>query len=165
MRSLIYPVPDPSLPFLGAHISRRIDGEVLIGPTALIVGARDAYALRTVRGADLLDTLAWPGTWRMLGRWWKTGLTELHRSASARALVHTAARYVPELAPDDAERGPAGVRAQALARDGRLLDDFVFSRTERALHVRNAPSPGATASLAIARHVADEAQEAFGLAR
>jgi L-2-hydroxyglutarate oxidase len=165
VRSLIYPVPDPSLPFLGAHISRRIDGEVLIGPTALIVGARDAYALRSVRRADLLDTLAWPGTWRMLARWWKTGLTELHRSASARALVRAAARFVPELAIADVERGPAGVRAQALARDGNLLDEFVFAHTERSLHVRNAPSPGATASLAIARHVADEAQRAFSLAR
>lgn len=165
VRALIYPVPDPSLPFLGAHVSRRIDGEVLIGPTALIVGARDAYALRTVRRADLLDTLAWPGTWRMLGRWWRTGLTELHRSASARALVRAAARYVPELRAADVQPGPAGVRAQALGRDGRLLDDFVFSRTERALHVRNAPSPGASAALAIARHVADRAQEAFGLAR
>ncbi|HEV2982251.1 MAG TPA: L-2-hydroxyglutarate oxidase [Solirubrobacteraceae bacterium] len=165
VRSLIYPVPDPSLPFLGAHISRRIDGEVLIGPTALIVGARDAYALRTVRGADLLDTLAWPGTWRMLARWWRTGLTELHRSASVGALVRAAARYVPALRADDVERGPAGVRAQALARNGSLLDDFVFSHTERSVHVRNAPSPGASASLAIARHVADEAQQAFGLAR
>jgi L-2-hydroxyglutarate oxidase len=165
VRSLIYPVPDPSLPFLGAHISRRIDGEVLIGPTALLVGARDAYALRTVRRADLFDTLAWPGTWRMLGRWWKTGLTELHRSAFARALVRAAARYVPELAAGDVLRGPAGVRAQALARDGRLLDDFVFSHTERALHVRNAPSPGASAALAIACHVADQAQDTFALAR
>lgn len=165
VRSLIYPVPDPSLPFLGVHISRRIDGEVLIGPTALIVGARDAYALRTVRRTDLFDTLAWPGTWRMLLRWWKAGVTELYRSASFRALVRAVARYVPELALSDVERGPAGVRAQALGRDGSLLDDFVFSRAERSLHVRNAPSPGASASLAIARHVVDTAQEAFGLAR
>jgi L-2-hydroxyglutarate oxidase len=165
VRSLIYPVPDPTLPFLGVHLSRHIDGEVLIGPTALMVGARDAYALRTVRRADLLETLTWPGTWRMLRRWWKTGLTELRRAASARALVRAAALYVPELEPGDVVPGPAGVRAQALARDGRLLDDFVFSRTERALHVRNAPSPGASASLAIARHIADRASDAFGLSR
>jgi (S)-2-hydroxyglutarate dehydrogenase len=164
VHALIYPVPDPSLPFLGVHLSRHIDGEVLIGPTALMVGARDAYRLATVRGADLLDTLAWPGTWRMLRRWWRTGATELHHAASRRALVRAAARYVPALRPEDVQPGPTGVRAQALGRDGTLLDDFVFSATERALHVRNAPSPGASASLAIARHVADEARKLFDLA-
>jgi L-2-hydroxyglutarate oxidase len=163
VRSLIYPVPDPSLPFLGTHLSRRIDGEVLIGPTALIAGARDAYSLATVRRADLLETLAWPGTWRMLRRWWRTGVTELYHAASRAALVRAAARYVPELRTADVQPGPAGVRAQALGRDGRLLDDFQFSVTERALHVRNAPSPGATASLAIARHVSDLAHRLFDL--
>jgi (S)-2-hydroxyglutarate dehydrogenase len=163
VRSLIYPVPDPSLPFLGTHLSRRIDGEVMVGPTALIVGARDAYSLARVRRADVLDTLAWPGTWRMLRRWWRTGVTELHHAASRKALVRAAARYIPELRPADVEPGLAGVRAQALGRDGALIDDFLFSATERALHVRNAPSPAATASLAIARHVADKAREAFDL--
>jgi L-2-hydroxyglutarate oxidase len=160
---LIYPVPDPSLPFLGMHLSRRIDGEVLIGPTALIAAARDGYDIGTVNRADLLAILAWPGTWRMLRRWWRTGVTELHRASSRRAIVRAAARYVPELRLADVQPGPAGVRAQALGRDGRLLDDFLFSRTERALHVRNAPSPGASASLAIARYVADHAQRAFDL--
>ena len=108
----------------------------------------------------LVDTLRWPGTWRMARRWWRTGLTELHRALSPAALTRAAARYVPELEPGDAEPAWAGVRAQAVARDGRLLDDFAFSRTERALHVRNAPSPAATAALAIARHVADEAERA-----
>jgi 2-hydroxyglutarate dehydrogenase len=163
VRSLIYPVPDPALPFLGTHLSRRIDGEVLIGPTALLAGARDAYRLATVRRKDLAETLAWAGTWRMLRRWWRTGATELHHAASRAALVRSAARYVPELRPEDVMPGPAGVRAQALARDGKLLDDFLFSVTERALHVRNAPSPGATASLAIARHVADQAHALFDL--
>jgi L-2-hydroxyglutarate oxidase len=163
VRSLIYPVPDPSLPFLGVHLTRRIDGEVLIGPTALMVGARDAYRLGTVRRRDLLDTLGWPGTWRMLARWWSTGVSELRHAALRSAFVHAAARYVPELQVSDVEPSFAGVRAQALGRDGRLVDDFVFSRTERALHVRNAPSPAATSSLAIARHVADEAERAFGL--
>jgi 2-hydroxyglutarate dehydrogenase len=163
VRSLIYPVPDPELPFLGAHVSRRIDGEVLIGPTALLVGARDGYTLGRARLSDMRDTLAWPGTWRMLSRWWRTALGELHRAASRRALVRAAARYVPELEGREVLRGPAGVRAQALTRDGRLLDDFLFSHTERALHVRNAPSPGATASLAIARHIADQAHAAFDL--
>jgi (S)-2-hydroxyglutarate dehydrogenase len=161
VRSLIYPVPDPSLPFLGVHLTKHIDGQVLIGPTALMAGARDAYSLATVHRQDLLDTLSWPGTWRMLARWWTTGLTELRHAAMRSAFVRAAARYVPELQLADVEPAFAGVRAQALARDGRLVDDFVFSHTERALHVRNAPSPAATSSLAIARHVADEAQRVF----
>lgn len=163
VRSLIYPVPDPSLPFLGVHLTKHIDGEVLIGPTALMVGARDAYRLARVRRRDLLDTLAWPGTWRMLARWWRTGVTELRHAALHSAFARAAARYVPELRAADLHPAFAGVRAQALARDGRLVDDFVFSRTERALHVRNAPSPAATSSLAIARHVAEEAERAFDL--
>jgi L-2-hydroxyglutarate oxidase len=163
VRSLIYPVPDPSLPFLGVHLTRRIDGEVLVGPTALLAGARDAYTIGRVRTKDLRDTLAWPGTWRMMSRWWRTGLTELHHAALRTALVRAAARYVPELRPQDVQPAFAGVRAQALARDGRLIDDFVFSATPRALHVRNAPSPAATSSLAIARHVAEQAERAFGL--
>ena len=163
VRSLIYPVPDPSLPFLGVHLTKHIDGDVLIGPTALLAGARDAYSLGTVRRRDLIDTLAWPGTWRMLARWWATGVTELRHAALRSAFVRAAARYVPELRPSDVEPAFAGVRAQALGRDGRLVDDFIFSATDRALHVRNAPSPAATSSLAIARHVADEAERTFGL--
>ena len=161
VRSLIYPVPDPALPFLGVHLTKHIHGEVLIGPTALMAGARDAYRLSTVRPRDLRDTLAWPGTWRMLARWWGTGVTELRHAALRSAFVRAAARYVPELGVGDVESSFAGVRAQALARDGRLVDDFVFSRTERALHVRNAPSPAATSSLAIGRHISDVAAEAF----
>lgn len=163
VRALIYPVPDPSLPFLGVHLTKHIDGDVLIGPTALLAGARDAYELTRVRRADLRDTLAWPGTWRMLARWWTTGVTELRHAALRSAFVRAAARYVPELRTDDVEPAFAGVRAQALGRDGRLVDDFVFSATERALHVRNAPSPAATSSLAIARHVAEEAERGFAL--
>ncbi len=163
VRALIYPVPDPSLPFLGVHLTRHIDGQVLIGPTALMVLARDAYRLGRVRGEDTLATLRWPGTWRMLAHWWRPALTELHHAASRQAFVRAAARYVPELRRDDVQPAFAGVRAQALARDGRLVDDFAFSATPRALHVRNAPSPAATSSLAIARHVADHADDAFGL--
>ncbi len=163
VRSLIYPVPDPALPFLGVHLTRRIDGEVLIGPTALLAGARDAYALKRVRSEDVRETIAWPGTWRMIGRFWRTGLSELHHAALRAALVRAAARYVPELRVEDVRPAFAGVRAQALGRDGRLIDDFVFSATPRALHVRNAPSPAATSSLAIARHVVGEAARAFGL--
>jgi 2-hydroxyglutarate dehydrogenase len=163
VRSLIYPVPDPSLPFLGVHLTKHIGGEVLIGPTALMAGARDAYRLSRVRGQDLLDTLTWPGTWRMLAHWWRTGVTQLRYAAMRAAFVAAAARYLPELRVEDVQPAFAGVRAQALGRDGRLVDDFVFTRTARALHVRNAPSPAATSSLAIARHVADEAERAFGL--
>jgi L-2-hydroxyglutarate oxidase len=165
VRSLIYPVPDPSLPFLGVHLTKHIDGEVLIGPTALLAGARDAYRLRKVRRGDLLDTLAWPGSWRMFRRWWRTGLTELGHATLRSTLVRAAARYVPELQAQDVEPAFAGVRAQALERDGRLVDDFVFSATSRALHVRNAPSPAATSSLAIGRYVAGEAERGFGLER
>ena len=145
VRSLIYPVPDPRLPFLGVHLSRHIDGEVTIGPTALLLGG-----------------LGWPGTWRLMTRFWRTGLTELRHAASRATLARAASRYVPELEPRDVLPGPSGVRAQAVARDGSLLDDFAFSETERALHVRNAPSPAATASLAIARLVADRAALHFG---
>jgi L-2-hydroxyglutarate oxidase len=162
VRSLIYPVPHP-LPFLGVHLTKHISGDVLIGPTALIVGARDAYSLGSIRREDALATLSWPGTWKMLASWWRTGIVELRHAAQRSALVRVAARYVPELEVGDVEPAFAGIRAQALGRDGRLVDDFVFSRTERALHVRNAPSPAATSSLAIARHVADKARQAFGL--
>ncbi len=165
VRSLIYPTPDPSLPFLGVHLTRHLDGDVMIGPTALVVGARDAYDLRKLRLADLRDTLTWPGTWRMLGRTWPAALGELRRSVSRGALVAAARRLVPALTLEDVERRSsfAGVRAQALARDGRLLDDFAFSAGARALHVRNAPSPAATALLAIARHVCEQAERGLAL--
>jgi 2-hydroxyglutarate dehydrogenase len=165
VRTLIYPVPDPRLPFLGVHLTRHVDGNVLVGPTALLAPARDAYRLRDARARDIADALRWPGTWRMARRFWRTGIEELRYAASRRALVSAARRYVPELTTADVEDGPAGIRAQALARDGRLVDDFVFSHTGRALHVRNAPSPAATSALAIARLIADRADQAFGLAR
>ena len=158
VRSLIYPVPDPRLPFLGVHLSRHVDGEVLVGPTALLAGARDAYSLARVRPRDLAATLTWPGSWRMFRRWWRTGYTEMRYAASRGAFVRAAQQYVPELEPGDVEPAFAGVRAQALGRDGRLVDDFVFSETGGALHVRNAPSPAATSALAIARLVADRAE-------
>jgi (S)-2-hydroxyglutarate dehydrogenase len=145
VRSLIYPVPDPSLPFLGVHLSRHIDGHVSLGPTALL-------APRSAR--DLI----WPGTIRMAARWWRTGITEIRHAVSRRALARAAADYVPEIGPADFDGGFAGKRAQAVGRDGKLVDDFVVSETERALHVRNAPSPAATSSLALARLIADRAE-------
>jgi 2-hydroxyglutarate dehydrogenase len=156
VRANVYPVPDPELPFLGAHLTRTLGGEVLVGPSALLAPARDAYRLATVRGRDLAETMRWPGTWRLMRRHWRAGLRELRHAASRRAFVAEAARLVPSLRGATADPGPAGVRAQALGRDGRLVDDFVLHRTERAIHVRNAPSPAATSSLALARLVADE---------
>ncbi|MGI8945079.1 MAG: L-2-hydroxyglutarate oxidase [Thermoleophilaceae bacterium] len=162
VRSLIYPVPDPALPFLGVHLTRHAGGDVLVGPTALLAGARDAYALGRVRREDVYSTLSWPGSWRMLRRYWRAGLTEVGHAASRRAFVRAAAAYVPALTVEDVEPAFAGVRAQALARDGKLVDDFVVHATERALHVRNAPSPAATSSLALAGLIADRVQEGMG---
>ena len=163
VRSLIYPVPDPELPFLGVHLTKHIGGDVLVGPTALLAPARAAYRLREANLADLAATAAWPGTWRMARRWWRTGLDELRYALSVPALTRAAAAFVPELHAGDVEPAFAGIRAQALDRRGRLVDDFVFSETERALHVRNAPSPGATSSLAIAAMIADRAEQSFSL--
>jgi 2-hydroxyglutarate dehydrogenase len=160
VRASIYPVPDPALPFLGGHLTRTVGGEVLLGPSALMVAARDAYRLGKVGPGDLRSTLAWPGTWRLIARFWRTGLREVSHAASRRAFAGSLRRYVPELRAADVLPGPAGIRAQALDRDGRLVDDFVVHRTERALHVRNAPSPAATSSLALARLIADRVDEA-----
>lgn len=151
VRSMIYPVPDPALPFLGVHLTRHHDGHVLVGPTALL----------STRG--LGRTLAWPGSWRMFRRWWRTGVGEMRMALSGRAFARAAARYVPGVEAGDIEPAFHGVRAQALRRDGTLEDDFVFSLEGRALHVRNAPSPAATSSLAIARLIADRADEALDL--
>jgi 2-hydroxyglutarate dehydrogenase len=155
VRSLIYPVPDPALPFLGVHLTKRFDGDVWLGPSALLAPSRTAYRLSSFSRRDLGDTLRWPGTWRMARKWWRTGVTELHLAANRRAFVRACARYVPALTPDDVIAGPAGIRAQAVARDGKLLDDFAFADGESVLHVRNAPSPAATSALAIARVIAD----------
>ncbi len=156
VRANIYPVPDPDLPFLGMHLTRTPQDEVLLGPTALFVGARDAYRLRRVVPRDLAQSLAWPGTPRMMRRFWRTGLTEMRHAISMRSFVAECRRYVPDLQLGDVERSVhSGVRAQAIARDGSLVDDFVVSETERAVHVRNAPSPAATSSLALAEVIAD----------
>jgi L-2-hydroxyglutarate oxidase len=155
VRSLIYPVPDPSLPFLGVHLTKRHDGEIWLGPSALLAPSRTAYRLSSISRHDLGDTLRYPGTWRMARKWWRTGLTELHLAANRRAFVAACARYVPSLSLADVTDGPAGIRAQAVARDGKLLDDFAFADGGGVLHVRNAPSPAATSSLAIARVIAD----------
>ncbi len=158
VRASVYPVPDPDLPFLGPHFTRGIDGNVLVGPTALLAPGREAYRLRDVRAGDLAETLRWPGTWKMMRRHRRAGMLELRRSRSG-FYAQEAARLIPSLDPGDLTRGPAGVRAQALGRDGRLIDDFVVHNTERAIHVRNAPSPAATSALALAELIADRVEE------
>lgn len=155
VRGSVYPVPDPELPFLGAHLTRTIGGEVWLGPTALMVGALDAYRAWRVRPPDLARTLAWPGTWRLACRHWRAAATEIAHTVSKRALVSAARRLVPNLRASDFIRGPAGIRGQAVARDGTLVDDFVVSQTEHAVFVRNAPSPAATSALPLARLICD----------
>jgi 2-hydroxyglutarate dehydrogenase len=159
IRANLYPVPDLDLPFLGAHLTRTFAGDVLIGPSALMAPARDAYDLRRVRRRDLGETLRWPGTWKMMADHWRAGLIELRNAASPASFVAEAARMVPALQGAKVTQGPAGIRAQALGRDGKLVDDFVVHRTERAVHVRNAPSPAATSSLAISRLIADRLEQ------
>jgi L-2-hydroxyglutarate oxidase LhgO len=141
VNTMIYPVPDPRFPFLGVHFTKRIDGTVWAGPNAV-----------PVFGRRLLS----PEMLRLMGRYWRTGLAELWRAASRRATLRDMRRYLPQLELGDLERGPSGVRAQVVDREGRLVDDFVFERAPGVLHVVNAPSPAATASLAIAAHVVDE---------
>jgi (S)-2-hydroxyglutarate dehydrogenase len=163
VRASIYPVPDPRLPFLGAHLTRGIDGEVLLGPTALMVGARDAYRLGRLRARDLASSLGWPGTWRLLARHWRAGLREIRHAVSRRALVADARRFMPELEARDFVSGPVGIRAQSVGRDGSLVDDFVVSRTGHALWIRNAPSPAATSAIPLARLIADRVDAELGL--
>jgi (S)-2-hydroxyglutarate dehydrogenase len=162
VRSMIYPVPDPALPFLGIHLTRHADRSVTAGPSALLVGDPQAYALGSVRPRELLRTLAWPGTPRMLAQQWRSALAEARLAASRRAFAAAAARFVPELADVPLELAFAGVRAQALGRDGTLVDDFVVSEAGGAVHVRNAPSPAATAALAIGDLIADRVEAAAG---
>jgi len=165
VRNLIYPVPDPEFPFLGVHFTRTVHGDVEAGPNAVLAFAREGYSLGTVRAVELLDTLAYAGFWRMARRYWRMGSYELYRSASKAAFVRSLQKLVPEIQELDIERGGAGVRAQAVSPDGSLVDDFKISVTEGALHVVNAPSPAATASLAIGRHIAGLAADTFRLAR
>jgi (S)-2-hydroxyglutarate dehydrogenase len=163
VRASIYPVPDPELPFLGMHLTRGIDGEVLLGPSALLVGARDAYSLWRMRPRDLVDTLTWPGTWKVVGRHAGMAIREVRNTVDHRAFIAELRRFVPKLEVRDVTGGPAGVRAQAVGRDGALVDDFVVHATERALHVRNAPSPAATSALTLARLIADRADSELDL--
>lgn len=159
VRGLIYPVPDPRFPFLGVHFTRRIDGEVWAGPNAVLAFAREGYRRRDVSVPDLAATLAYPGFLRLAGKYLRTGVAEMWRDWSKRAFLGELQRYLPELRGDQIVFGPSGVRAQAVARDGSMVDDFDFAGSGRVLHVRNAPSPAATASLAIGGVIADRVLE------
>jgi L-2-hydroxyglutarate oxidase len=162
-RGLIYPVPDPRFPFLGVHFTRRIDGEVWAGPNAVLAFAREGYRRRDINLRDLAGTLAFPGFRRLAGRYLGTGLSEMWRDWWKPAFVRELQRYIPDIRPDQLTFGPSGVRAQALGRDGSLVDDFSLGGSGRILHVQNAPSPAATSSLAIGRMLAATAAERFGL--
>jgi len=163
IRGLLYPVPDPRFPFLGVHFTRRIDGAVWAGPNAVLAFARAGYHRGDVSIADLASTLAYPGFIRLARKYLRTGLEEMWRDVSKRAFLQELQRYVPALRSDQLLFGPSGVRAQAVSRDGTMVDDFDLAGSGRVLHVRNAPSPAATASLAIGRVLADRAITQFGL--
>jgi L-2-hydroxyglutarate oxidase len=167
VRGMVYPVPDPALPFLGVHITRHIDGGVLLGPTALLVAARDGYgrpASRPPLGSalrDIRDTLSWPGTWALARTFWRTGLTEMAMASSRSLFVAKCSQYVPAIGSMRLDRGAVrGIRAQAVGRDGRLVDDFAISQTPGITHVRNAPSPAATSSFALASRIVDRFEAA-----
>ncbi|PSM39311.1 L-2-hydroxyglutarate oxidase [Streptomyces dioscori] len=164
VRGLVYPVPDPAFPFLGVHLTRGIDGSVHVGPNAVPALAREGYDWRTVRPRELGSTLAWPGSWQIARRHWRYGTGELHRSLSKAAFTRAVRRLLPAITSDDLIPTPAGVRAQAVLRDGTLVDDFLIQEGPRTVHVLNAPSPAATASLPIGREVAQRALKALAAA-
>ncbi len=156
VRGLIYPVPDPSLPFLGVHLTRMIHGGVHAGPNAVLALAREGYRWRDVEPRDVWDAVTWPGLWGLGRRYWRTGIDEVRRSLSRRRFADSLSRLVPAITVDALVPSHAGVRAQAMRRDGRLVDDFYFLRRERQVHVLNAPSPAATAALQIGLEIADQ---------
>ena len=155
IRGLIYPVPDPRYPFLGVHYTKRVNGDVDLGPNAVLATAREGYGWGNWSARDLASIATWPGMWRMAARHWRTGIRELHGSLSKKAYLRFAQLYVPEIGPRDVVKAGAGVRAQALDRDGGLVDDFRIHRLGPVTAVRNAPSPAATSSMAIAEYVVD----------
>src|SRR5262245_52193454 len=163
VRGLIYPVPDPEFPFLGVHFTRTIHGDVEAGPNAVLAFAREGYRFGRIHLRELAGTLAYPGFWSMARRYWRTGSYEMYRSLSKAAFVQALQRLLPEIRAADITPGGAGVRAQAVAEDGSLVDDFRIVRSPDAIHVLNAPSPAATASLAIGRYIAGLTAEAFAL--
>lgn len=164
VRGLIYPVPDPRFPFLGVHFTRRLGGEVWLGPNAVLAFAHEGYHRLAINAADLWETLGYRGFRKLASRYWRVGLEEMYRDFSKAAFLKTLQRYLPDLRSADLLPGASGVRAQALAPDGTLLYDFIVDGQAGVLHVRNAPSPAATSSLAIAEMIANSAKKQFGLA-
>ncbi|MCP5024862.1 MAG: L-2-hydroxyglutarate oxidase [Actinomycetia bacterium] len=164
VRNLIYPVPDPEFPFLGVHFTRMIDGNVHAGPNAVPAFAREGYAWRNVVPRDAWEIISAASSWKLAAQYWKTGMGEVKRSVSLKAMTSALQRLVPDVTADDLEPSPAGVRAQAITADGTLLDDFAFADTDRCVHVVNAPSPAATASLAIGEQIADRLLRGSGRA-
>lgn len=163
VKALIYPVPDPRFPFLGVHFTRRIDGDVWAGPNAVLAFAREGYKRWNINPKDVSKILGYSGFWKLASQYWKMGLAEMYRDYFKVAYVKELQRYMPDLQSDDIIPGPSGVRAQALAKDGRLIDDFLIHHREHIVHVVNAPSPAATSSLVLARMIVDEAQRSFNL--
>ena len=161
VNGLVYPVPDPSFPFLGVHLTKHVDGTVAAGPNAVLALARERYRRAAFSPRDAAATLTYPGFWRFAARHLRTGASELWRDISKRAFVRDLQRFLPEVTGADLRFGPSGIRAQALGRDGRLVDDFVLDQARRVLHVVNAPSPAATSSLAIGAHIAQLARDAM----
>lgn len=161
-RNLIYPVPDPSFPFLGVHFTRMVRGGVECGPNAVLAFAREGYTLGTLDPGDLLETLTYAGFWRMARKHWRTGMGEMWRSISKAAFVRALQRLIPAIEESHLVPAPAGVRAQSLLPDGSMVDDFLIEETDQGVHVINAPSPAATASLAIGEHVAGRALTRVG---
>ncbi len=161
-KNLIYPVPDPAFPFLGVHFTRMITGGVECGPNAVLAFAREGYTNTTINVRDLAQTLGYPAFWKIATKYWKTGLGEMHRSFSRAAFVKALQRLMPEIRIEHLKPAPAGVRAQALAADGKLLDDFAIDETKRVINVVNAPSPAATASLSIGETVTDKLLTRYG---
>lgn len=164
-RNLIYPVPNPAFPFLGVHFTRMIGGGIEAGPNAVLALSRHGYSWERISPRDLAETLAFPGFWRLAGRYWRTGMGEMHRSLSKRAFLQALRRLMPALERGHLRPGGAGVRAQAVERSGAMVDDFRIQRAERMVHVLNAPSPAATASMAIGRYIAALAAQSLGLRR
>lgn len=163
VRNLIYPVPDPAFPFLGVHFTRMIKGGVEAGPNAVLAFAREGYRKTDLSIGDLWSTLSYKGFWAMAGKYWQTGCGEFYRSFSKQAFVKALQKLLPEIAAHDLVAGGSGVRAQAVSANGALVDDFVIKQSRNAIHVLNAPSPGATASLAIGQSIAEMAAKTFAL--
>jgi L-2-hydroxyglutarate oxidase len=161
VKNLIYPVPDPQFPFLGVHFTRMVHGGVEAGPNAVLAFKREGYHRSSFKLADAWETFTYPGFWHLAGKHWRMGLGEFYRSFSKRAFVTALQRLIPELQPEDVRPGGAGVRAQALEPNGFLVDDFRIVEAERMVHVLNAPSPGATASLSIGQSIAEMAEKQF----